>query len=561
MSAGTMVKAAFAAIEVSPLDSHATIETADQLALPLNAAIMAFVVELEELAEATRAANKRGAKGKSAILDEAAAILRGRAAELETHGPISEAERKRAEALAATEAGAALLAADARPNAADIAALNAFVAEKAQVNGSQPESTALEVEQSPASIPLICGVQDEMGYICQREPHAPGGEPHRGMGCIWPDTRPTDIPDDGLADAAVINDDPFATADAAGEVADDPFATAAPNSGRPPWRLDPAPVPFGLDPSTALPAPGHVSYSQLTTAETCCLQLRIKKRDGVKGQPGYATTGGKAFHACVEVIEKRRLGLLSFGTVDRVLAGDLAACAELFVHNLDLEIAAAIRETGVPVQRWKVAAQGAEDDAWWRHNGALMVRDYVAWAELRIAEGWAIMNLPSKALGIELNLNTQVGWDIQTSQPVNLNAVLDQVWFRWEPAGPHDSDQMPTLHLHIEDGKSGARPVTDTFQLGLYAHVLLREVALGLPAQVVAKMRITGSYYDARNGKSGDVLEPLTLHSWEEIEYRSLTTLGMHAAGIYPANPKTEWGGPCNMCDVRHACPIMALRD
>lgn len=601
MSAATMIDAAY------PPDGDPDI--ARTPAERLSAALVTFALELEALAEATRAANKRGAKGKSAILDEAAAILRGRAAELETHGPISDAERKRAEALAATEAGAARLAADSRPNAADIAALNAFVAEKAQVNGSQAESSALEVEQSLDGVAhpdgtATCGIADEMGYVCERPPHAPGGEPHRGMGCIWPDTRPVEsdarqseiaaylsgktdqMPDLLAANPSMganvvdlgplsaelaatvtaldmipevsVQPDPFAAPDPSYVVADDPFAVAAPSSGRPPWRLDPAPVPFGLDTSTALPVPDHVSYSQITTGEKCGLQLRIKRRDGIKGQPGYATTGGKAYHACVELIERRRLGLVSHGTVDRVLAGDLAACVELFVHNLDLEIAAAIRDTGIPVERWKVAAQGAEDDAWWRHNGALMVRDYVAWADARMAEGWAIFHVPNKMLGIELELNTPVGWDIETSSPVNLNAILDQVWFRWEPAG---DDGIPVLHLHIEDGKSGAKPVTDTFQLGLYAHALKRVIANDFPPPIVANMRITGSYYDARNGKSGDMINPLDLHEWAEIEYRALTTLGMHAASIYPANPVTAYGGPCGMCDVRHACPIMAMRD
>lgn len=549
MSTRTMVDAAFAELDVLPLDSHTTIETADQLAGPLNAALMVFAIELENSAEAIRTANKRGAKGKSTILDEAAAIIRGRAAELETHGPISEAERKRAEALAATER-ARRRDAGARPNADDIAALNAFVAEKAQVNGSQAESTALQVDTPGDAAAFIRGETDELD-LTTSNPLGLSGEQQLAP-----------LPDDGLADAAVINDDPFRTPYAEAP-SDDPFAVAGEGNGRPAWRLDPAPVPFAFDPTTALPVPGHVSYSQITTAAKCGLQLRIKKRDGVKGQPGYATTGGKTFHACVELIERRRLGLLSHGAVDAVMAGDLAACAELFVRNFDLEIAAAVRESGVPVQRWKVAAKGAEDDAWWRHNGALMVRDYVAWAADRHAEGWAIYHVPGKMLGIELELNTPVGRDIEADVPVNLNAILDQVWFKWEQpvASPGGQVGMPVLHLHIEDGKSGAKPVTDTFQLGLYAHVLKRVVEAEFPPMVVENARITGSYYDARNGKSGDVLDPLSLHSWQEIEYRALTTLAQHAAGIYPANPETAWGGPCNMCDVRHACPIMAMRD
>jgi hypothetical protein len=534
MSAGAnaMVEAAFAAVA----KNEAAIERPAQLAMPLHAALMVFAREMEATAAATRAANKRGAVGRARAYEEAAAILIGRAAELETHGPIM--------------AAASRLDEQARPNEADMAALNEFVSDREQLTSHAEKSSALQVTQSE---PATCGITEAMGYVCAREPHEPGTGAHEGMGARWPDTRLTtsdqdqvvaflrgetdELPPLGPPDRPVFDlgpvgddlkgvmmqatqDDPFRAPDPSSDAGEDPFATASPSSGRPPWRLDPAPVPFAFDPSTALPAPDHVSYSQITTGEKCGLQLRIKKRDGVKAQPGYATTGGKAFHSCVELIEKRRLGLLGFGTVDRVLEGDLSACAEMFVHNLDLEIAAAVHESGIPVQRWKVAAQGTEGDTWWRHNGALMLRDYVAWAQQRHEEGWAIMNIPGKILG-----------------------------------------GTPVLHVHIEDPKTGARPVTDTFQLGLYAHSLLREVMINFPPPVVAKMKLTGSYYDARNGKSGDVLDPLDLHSWAEIEYRALTTLGMHEAGIYPANPVTAYGGPCGMCDVRHACPIMATRD
>jgi hypothetical protein len=575
MSAGAnaMVEAAFAAVAKNEI----AIERPAQLAMPLHAALMVFAREMEATAEATRAANKRGAVGRARAYEEAAAILIGRAAELETHGPIM--------------AAASRLDEQARPNEADMAALNEFVSDREQLTSHAEKSSALQVTQSE---PATCGITEAMGYVCAREPHEPGTGAHEGMGARWPDTRLTtsdqdqvvaflrgetdELPPLGPPDRPVFDlgpvgddlkgvmmqatqDDPFRAPDPSSDAGEDPFATASPSSGRPPWRLDPAPVPFAFDPSTALPAPDHVSYSQITTGEKCGLQLRIKKRDGVKAQPGYATTGGKAFHSCVELIEKRRLGLLGFGTVDRVLEGDLAACAELFVHNLDLEIAAAVRESGIPVQRWKVAAQGTEGDTWWRHNGALMLRDYVAWAQQRHEEGWAIINIPGKILGVELEIDTPVGWDVKTSQQVKIKSILDQVWFRWEPAASDDPDGTPVLHVHIEDPKTGARPVTDTFQLGLYAHSLLREVMINFPPPVVAKMKITGSYYDARNGKSGDVLHPLDLHSWAEIEYRALTTLGMHEAGIYPANPVTAYGGPCGMCDVRHACPIMATRD
>lgn len=581
----------------------------------LAAALIAFAEELEALATSTLAANKRGAKGKATIYTEGAALLRGRAAELETHGPISAAARS---AMTPDE--------NTRPTREDMAALDAFVKDRQnmQVNGSQPESTALEVGQSLDATArpdgsVICGIADEMGYICEREPHAPGTGPHhllRPDGSVsvqWPDERippvepvqsgivaflkgetdelpevgPTGVVDLGPASPALIEalaaanpsmgvaidptlvltevasmQDPFSIAPAADDGGEpDPFAIAT-AATLPAWRLEPAPVPFAFDPSTALPAPDHVSYSQIKTAGECGLQLRIKKRDGIKGQPGYAAVGGTAFHACVELVERRRLGLVSHGIVDQVLAGDLAACAALFVHNFDLEIANAVRESGIPVEKWKTAAQGTEGDAWWRHNGALMVRDYVAWANARHEDGWAILHIPGKTLGIELELNEPVGRDILTGAEVMLNSRIDQVWFKWEPAGPTDPDGVPTLLLHIEDGKSGAKvDAGSTFQLGLYGHVLHRMILREFPPPVAAKAVITASYYDARNGKSTDAIPPLALHSWAEVEYRSLTTLGMHEAGIYPANPNAAYGGPCGLCDVRHACPIMAMRD
>ena len=579
----------------------------------LMAALIAFAEELEKLAADTREAARRGWKGKSEIYDAAAALLRGRAAELETHGPIDEAAKRRAEALAETERLAEQARTDpnARPTPDDIAALNEFVGERAgappQVTDSPTESSALQVGQSG-----VCGIRDEMGYECDRPPHEPGDgkhEVHRPDGSVsvsWPDVRSLqaevveflkgdrdDLPDLGsaavvdlgpagadarelitaaiaanpsmgapaapeaLTEALSVNPDPFSMPAA---LAADPFS--APDAASPaPWRLPPNPRPFAFDPSTAIGVPDHVSYSQIVTAGTCALQLRLKKRDGVVGQPAYWNVGGTAFHACVELVERRRLGLVSHGTIDRVLAGDLAACAELFSHNLDIELAEAEKASGLDRSQFRVAAQGAEGDTWWRHNGALMVQGYVAHSDRMRAEGWDILRIDGKMLGLELDLNTPIGYDRELGRPVNLNARLDVVWFRWEPAPSHSTTGVPTLHLHIEDGKSGAKPVTDTFQLGLYGRVLQRVVAAEFPPPVVEGLVISAAYYDARNCKSGEAFDPLAAHSWEEIEYRGLTTLALHASGIYPANPNSAYGGPCGLCDVRHACPIMAMKD
>lgn len=636
----------------------------------LCAALIAFAEELEKLAAETREAGRRGAIGKSKIYEECAAMLRGRAAELETHGPISDAAKRRAEALAKTEADAERLRATADDFVHKPPAARAADQQPASIN----ESTALEVGQSevPAD-DTTCGIRDEMGYECERKPHPPGTGPHEtyddgSVSCRWPDTRPETppmepvqagiaaylrgerdvlpaldgpgapvfdlgpiseelaqviapgatemmpvapapppgapdlmfdlanlrekifttphVPADALfvvsdigqdengnrvidavkiKEISVVNptqDDPFATPATAAEGLDaDPFATAsaAPSA---PWRLPADPRPFAFDPTTALPVPDHVSYSQITTGEACGLQLRLKKRDGVTGQPAYWNVGGTAFHACVELIERVHLGLHAPSeTAAGVSAGDLAACAKLFSHKFDEEIWRTEIETGISRDRWRVGGKGAEGDAWWRHSGALMVQAYVAHSDAMRADGWEILNIAGKMVGLELDLNTPVGWDIATSTPVNLNARLDVVWYRWEPAGPTSPDGTPCLHLRIEDGKSGAKPVTDTFQLGLYGHVLQRVVSTDFPPPVVAAMKISAAYYDARTGKSGDAFDPIDTHSWAEIEYRGLTTLAMHSAGVYPANPKTEFGGPCWLCDVRHACPIMAMRD
>ena len=602
MSTQTMIDAAAPILEVpGPTEDYRNVT----VPRALTAALIAFAEELEALATSTLAANKRGAKGKATIYTEGAALLRGRAAELETHGPISDAEAKRRSALAETEAGAARLLENARPNGKDMEKLNALV------GAPQTESTALEVEQLYDGVAhpdgtVTCGVKDEMGYICDLPPHAIGTShavlrPDGSISVKWPDTR-SDIRQSEIAsylkgerdelppfDAAQVLDlgpvgddlkgivtalsetvapkgtvvnptpdlyDVFTTPAPSYVVeSDDPFTVADASAGRPPWLLEPNPVTFGFAPSAAPGGvPDHVSYSQITTAEACGLQLRIKKRDLAKGQPAYYNVGGSAFHACVELVERRRLGLVSHGTVDQVLAGDLAACAALFVHNFDLEIAAALRESGIPVEKWKVGGKGTEGDAWWRHNGALMLRDYVAWSEARHAEGWAIYNAPGR-LGIELELNEPIGNDLATGQQVMLNARLDQVWFRWVTGGP-----VPTLHLHIEDNKSGAKLTADTFQLGLYGHALSRAILRDLPPSGV-QLHVTASYYDARNGKSSDPIEPLTAHSWDEITYRALTTLAMHANGVYPANPNAAYGGPCGLCDVRHRCPIMAMKD
>lgn len=633
MSTQTMIDAAVA-VPSSLDDAHA--------APVLGAALTAFADELEALATSTLAANKRGAKGRSTIYTECAAMLRGRAAEFETHGPISDAQARRAAALAETEAGAARLLEGARPNENDMINI------KALVGMPQTESTALEVEQSD-----VCGIRDEMGYECERKPHPPGNGPHEmyrpdgEVSARWPDARPVSPPpsaqveiaeyltgkrdDLPVLDAAPVLDlgpispdvaaivraatepdyarevitdmiDPFRAPDPdyaaeslwhmdpdamhfepqgvqmpePGEMtvtwdgdgvfnlalpAEDPFATVEPVSAAP-WRLPPAPRPFAFDPSTSNGVPDHVSYSQITTGEACGLQLRLKKRDGVKGQPALWNVGGTAFHACVELIEGVRIGRHATSeTMAGVLDGELGSCAALFVHNFDSELTAAEFDSGLDRERFRVGGKGTENDAWWRHNGALMVRDYVAHSDAMRAEGWDILNIAGKMVGLELDLNTPIGHDLELNRPVMLNARMDVVWFRWEPASSTSPDGIPTLHLRVEDGKSGARPVTDTFQLGLYGHVLKRVISADFPPPVVEAMKISAAYYDARNGKSSEAFDPLAAHSWAEIEYRGLTTLGMHAAGIYPASPNAAYGGPCGLCDVRHTCPIMATRE
>lgn len=327
----------------------------------------------------------------------------------------------------------------------------------------------------------------------------------------------------------------------------DPFSEPVANGGRPYWLPAPQPVAF-VPPD--FPRPLAVHQSDIKLAEECGLALRLKYRDRVKPVPTWWNEGGHAFHRCIEYIERQIIakpGMYSGGFTDE-------SARDMFNTALDHQIADVVQATGFETTYWRAANKGTEGEQWWRTEGPHMVRDYAAWSAARHAEGWSIAQVlpPGK-----MTRDWVPALEANFSYPDPLTGILregtlDQIWIREAVAS---SGFSPGYEIELIDPKSWRKPDSDPLQLKFYAGA----VASLLPNVPIASLR--AAYYDGRAGITTDYIDPETALSEEEVSYRTAMVDAMHATNVYPANPGTEYGKPCGICEFRYACPIMARRD
>jgi hypothetical protein len=341
----------------------------------------------------------------------------------------------------------------------------------------------------------------------------------------------------------------------------DPFDNALPD---PPKRsgvwtggaepVEPDPRPFWL-PERYMPVnathdlPTSIRTTQVRVGEACGLQYRLISRDGVPEVPSWANIGGSAVHACAQQIEQ---AIINGGSPSVIHEG---YARTIWTKHFALQIAEVEKENPFPRSTWRRAGKGAEGEDWWNEVGPLMVRDYSAASAQWHAEGWSILSVPQSqrpptreyfppipAMELEMHTPLMIG---------ELTGHLDQAWFRPDPSIGENG-----IEIRVRDLKSGRELPEDDWQLEAYAFGLRHHLMTqGFPHVNIAWSTV---YYDARNGKDGEIKTPRM--DTPEIVYRAGAVLGMHAANNYPANPGSDWKAPCYVCAVRYACPIMALK-
>jgi hypothetical protein len=345
-----------------------------------------------------------------------------------------------------------------------------------------------------------------------------------------------------IPEAAVPQPDPFDNA-----LPEAPKREGVWTGGAEPVAPDPRPLWLPDTIGSGLPlteqVPRSIRTTQVRTGEACGLQYRLISRDQVPEVPSWANIGGSALHACANRYELTVLEGMAAETIDEATAR--AWWAERFMAEIhSLEAA-----TPFPRSTWRRAGKGAEGEDWWNEVGPLMVRDYSAASAGWHAEGWSILPVPSNQPG--QRASGQPAMELELRTPLmqgELTGHLDQAWFRNRGGGEFD--------ILIRDLKSGREMPEDDWQLEAYVFGLRHRLATA--GMNVSRIVWSAVYYDARNGKDGEVKTPRMDSA--EITYRAGAVLGMHAANNYPANPGTTWKAPCYLCPVRYACPIMATR-
>jgi hypothetical protein len=296
--------------------------------------------------------------------------------------------------------------------------------------------------------------------------------------------------------------------------------------------------PFVLDPTTALPSPKHRSVSQIETYNACGMKYRLRYRDGLRGKPAWFLVGGTMFHRAVEEICKRLPTLSAFGALTE--QGWNPDLDKLWTFFYEDEINAVQVSSGVKAEDWRVSK--GEDAAWWRVNGAEMLRTYYAWHCGRLRDGWEIAKDPYGGLIVEYEFTLNV-------DGVPVKGYIDQAWW-----------SVRRGVVEVGDLKAGASTPGDSFQLGMYGNALVDLFARAQDAMTLDASNVTAGFYNARKGELKLTERPvLEMHPRAEIAYQVGTMDAAERAGVYIANTQTNYGG-CKSCEFKRACPIGVRR-
>ncbi len=304
-----------------------------------------------------------------------------------------------------------------------------------------------------------------------------------------------------------------------------------------------------LDLMTPPPAhlvPKHWSWSQLESSEDCGVQYRMQRIEQLPQVPQWANIGGDAFHRATEDIDRKQQQTgLSYPTTPVILA-------DIWEDYFSQAVAAVASTSPVPIDRWRVSAQGKENQDWWRVEGERMLS---VWCENRAkiatdagkTSPRKLAYLPVAAM-VPGRVEPAVEWpfSITVDGPMgqlSYTGIVDRVW------------ECADGTLLVEDLKTGSRMPKDTAQLGSYAWAVAFSgypMAVAHGPQFQGVQRIMGTFYDARKGVWTPAVDLLAAHPWEEFVYRLHSAEAKRRAGLYTPHVSDF----CVSCSVQYACPL-----
>lgn len=313
-------------------------------------------------------------------------------------------------------------------------------------------------------------------------------------------------------------------------------------AGYDPSYIPPGGVPFTfaelLTPVPYASLPPHLSHSQMDTIGECPAKYRMQRlpRLGADNPTGMAETpeipqwaliGGNAFHAAVEMLERRWAQ-----NPDAVPPRD-DEHEMLWRAYFDAEIAKVEQSSPVPRSLWRASKRGAEGETWWNANGPEMLRKYLA---ARPAE--PTMTGVSGAACIEAELQVIVP---TAYGPLPFKAIIDR------------ATVTPDGTVTIRDYKTGDRMPDSADQLAEQAWTLA--LHSGFTPDRIIPGGVFGTYYNARKGTWTAPIDLFAEYGYEWFAYRITAAHAQRLAlttGPTPARKTSFCGG----CSVKWACPI-----
>lgn len=272
----------------------------------------------------------------------------------------------------------------------------------------------------------------------------------------------------------------------------------------------------------------HRSVSQVQGFADCGTRYALADLE----RPAWWNVGGKAFHACAELINR------NVATVGETLANTEDGATALWLRSFDEQIAEQCAATpDHPMDTWRAANKGSEHYDWWRVEGPVMVQKYVVWLSGMIADGWRIATVPPNS-GLPAGPVIEYACELDVGIGVPNLSVIDLALFA-------PNAQGGTLIVDLKAGNSAPK---DTFQLGVYGWCALSVGIAQHPAQV------RGAYYRARKGEMTAPLPVLEMHPWPDVVQRYRELDFIERQGVYMPNVTSFCGG----CGVRDLCPAQA---
>lgn len=268
-------------------------------------------------------------------------------------------------------------------------------------------------------------------------------------------------------------------------------------------------------------APGHFSYSALSSYMQCGKSYELAKIRRVPEIPAWWFVGGSAVHALTEQWDREKFPDSGLDQLWQEVFEKEFLARQIKYPDLSKWMAGGKRSKANP---------DGEDYLRWMELGPKFVRDYIAWRERTQWTLWSPYECDSQEgngyepdnLAIELMLDFEVGnW--------RLKGAIDRVFI-----------YPPTGELVVADIKTGSRMPDNDLQLGTYA--------VGMELQYGVRPRY-GMYYNPR------LCKPSQLYELDRFTPEYIGSLGKQLrSGIEEGIFLPHSTNLCNFCPVRHGC-------